>query len=67
MIIAACGMLMIVAAFAGPGKVWLAAWMSVIAGLMTVVVLAGFDAFRTHRYHNDKLPKIRQKTLTDDE
>ena len=67
MIIAACGILIIVAAFAGPGPVWVAAWMSVIVALMTVVALAGFDALRTHRYHLAKLPEIRRKTLHDDE
>jgi hypothetical protein len=67
MIIAACGILIIVAAFAGPGRVWVAAWTSVIAALMTVVVLAGFDAFRTHRYQKAKLPEVRRKTLNDDE
>ncbi len=66
-IIAACGILMIVAALAGPGMIWVAAWMSVIVGLVTVVALAGFDAFRTHRYQNDKLPEIRRKTFNDDE
>lgn len=67
MIIAACGILIIAAAFAGPGPVWVAAWMSVIVALMTVVVLALFDAFRTQRYQKDKLPEIRHQTLNDDE
>ena len=67
LIIGACGVLVIVAAFAGPGPVWVGAWMSVSLALLTVVVLAGFDAFRTHRYHNDKLPKVRRKRLDDDE
>ena len=67
MIIAACGILIIVAAFAGPGAVWVAAWMSVSLALMTVVVLALFDALRTHRYHNAKLPKIRSNGWSDDE
>jgi hypothetical protein len=67
LIIAVCGGLMIVAAFAGPGPVWLAAWMTIIVSMMTVVVLAGFDAWRTHRYHQDKLPEIRRQLLGDDE
>lgn len=66
-IIAASGILIIVAAFAGPGPVWVAAWMCVTVALLTVVVLAGVDAFRTHRYHIQKLPEIRRKTLHDDE
>jgi hypothetical protein len=67
MIIAACGIQILVAAFSGPGRVWVAAWTCVIAALMTVMVLAGFDAFRTHRYQKAKLPEIRGKTLNDDE
>jgi hypothetical protein len=67
LIIATCGVLILVAAFAGPGLVWIAAWMCVIVALMTVVVLAGFDAFRTHRYHHDKLPEIRRDVLGDDD
>lgn len=66
LIIAACGVLILVAGFAGPGPVWVAAWMSVIAALMTVVVLAGFDAFRTHRYQKAKLPEIRRQLFHDD-
>ena len=66
-IIAGCGVLILVAAFAGPGPVWIAAWMIVIVGLMTVVLLAAIDAWRTHRYHHDKLPEIRRDVLGDDE
>ena len=65
-IIALCGVLIIVAAIAGPGPIWVAAWMSVIVALLTVIVLAGFDAFRTHRYQKEKLPEIRRGTLNDD-
>ena len=64
-IIAACGVAILVAAFAGPSLLWLAAWMSVIVGLIAVVFLAGIDAFRTHRYHVEKLPEIRRDTLGD--
>ena len=63
MIIAACGTAIILAAIAGPGPIWIGAWMCVSVALMTVVILAGFDAFRTHRYHREKLPKLRQNSL----
>ena len=66
-IIAACGLLILAAAIAGPGPVWLAGWMIVIAGLFTVVLLASIDAFRTHRYQRAKLPEIRRDILGDDE
>ena len=66
-IIAACGVLILVAALAGPGPVWIAAWMSVILALLTVIILAGFDAFRTHRYQNKKLPENRRDLLSDDD
>ncbi len=67
LIIGACGVLVLVAAFAGPGPVWIGAWMSVTVALFTVVLLAGFDAFRTHRYHRDKLPEIRREIMRDDD
>jgi hypothetical protein len=41
--------------------------MCVIVGLVSVVFLAGIDAFRTHRYQSSKLPEIRRETLGDDE
>lgn len=62
MIIAVCGILILVAAFAGPGPVWIASWMTVMVALAIVVVLAGFDALRTYRYQNAKL-----KSLMDDD
>ncbi|MEM9589074.1 MAG: hypothetical protein AAGA03_17465 [Planctomycetota bacterium] len=65
MILLATGVLIGVAAFAGPDEtaVWLACWLSVIAALLTVVGLALLDAFRTHRYHRNKLPEIRKRAL----
>lgn len=66
-IIAGCGAAIIVAALTGPGPIWIAAWMSVAMGLMTVVVLAGFDAFRTHRYQRTRLRQARHDLLGDDE
>ena len=66
-IIAACGVLILIAAFAGPGPLWIAAWMCVIAGLIAVLFLGGIDAFRTHRYQSNKLPEIRRDILGDDD
>jgi Flp pilus assembly protein TadB len=65
LIIAACGVLILAAAFAGPSPLWMAAWTCVIIGLMTVVLLAALDAFRTHRYHLRKLPEIEREFLDD--
>lgn len=66
-IIGGCGVLVIIAALAGPGLIWIAAWMSVSVALMTVIVLAGFDAFRTHRYQSIRLREVRHRMLGDDE
>ena len=66
-IIAVCGTLVLVAAFAGTGAVWLAAWTCVILGLFAVIFLAGIDALRTQRYHAAKLPEIRREILGDDD
>ena len=66
LIIGGCGVLIFIATLAGPGPVWVAAWMSVSVGLLTVVILALLDAVRTHRYHRKKLPEIREKTLGND-
>lgn len=47
-----CGLLILIATFATPERnvIWLACWFSVIAMLLTIVVLAGVDVFRTYRY-----------------
>lgn len=66
-IIAGCGVLILVAALAGPGLLWMVAWMCVMAGLIAVVFLAGIDAIRTHRYHVDKLPELRRDIFGEDE
>jgi hypothetical protein len=67
LIIGGCGILILVAAFAGHGPLWIVSWMCVIAGLIAVVFLAAIDAFRTHRYHCEKLPEIRREILGEDE
>ncbi len=61
------GLLILVAAFAGPGFVWGMCWLIVSALLLIVVSLALVDAMRTHRYHQQKLPEIRRQLLHDDE
>ena len=66
-VIACSGGLIMVAAFAGPGTIWLFAWMGVILLLLTVVLLAALDALRSHRYHLRKLPEIRKEIFGDQE
>jgi len=65
-LIAICGLLIFVATVAGPGPVWIAAWMIVSVCLLTVVILALLDAIRTQRYQRKKLPEIRRQTLGND-
>ncbi len=65
-IIAGCGLLAMVAAFAGPATpIWVAAWMSIMVALMVIILLALLDAWRTHRYYAAKLPEARRQTLGD--
>ncbi|TWU46243.1 hypothetical protein Poly51_56390 [Rubripirellula tenax] len=64
-IIALCGVCILVAAFIGPGPVWIAAWLSVTVGLATVVGLAGLDVLRTHRYQLAKLQEIGDRRQVD--
>jgi len=68
LIIGCCGVIAVVAGVAGPASVviWILSWLCVMIALMTVVILAGFDALRTHRYHIAKLPEIRRKHLGED-
>lgn len=64
-IIGMCGGLILVATLATPQKrqIWIACWTTVMIALITVVFLALLDAFRTHRYHQAKLPEIRRQIL----
>jgi hypothetical protein len=64
-IIGACGGLILLATLVGPGRIWIAAWMCVTVCLVTVVLLALLDAWRTQRYQRKKLPEIRRQTLRD--
>lgn len=54
-VIGCCGILILVAAFVGPGPIWIAVWASVLVGLVIVIGLATLDALRTHRYQRAKL------------
>ena len=67
LILAGCGVAAIVAAFFGPGRVWVAAWSIVMVSLMAVVLLAGVDALRTQRYLKSKIPEMRRQILGDDD
>ena len=61
-----CGVLILAAGVSGP-RIFMMAWLTVTLALLTVVVLAGLDAFRTHRYLNDKIPEIRRQMLNRDD
>lgn len=58
-LIIGCGLLVAVAAFAGKGVTWVAAWMIVMIILAVIVLLAGLDAVRTIRYQRDKREAIK--------
>lgn len=64
-----CGILIFVSTIATPERriVWLLSWAVVTVLLLSIVMLAGIDALRTHRYHLNKLPEIRKKSLGGDE
>ncbi len=65
MLIGICGVLILTAAIAGKGLFFIAAWTIVSLILMVIVILAGLDAFRTHRHHQDKIRRIRKKAVED--
>lgn len=60
-----CGILVMVATFAGVGLVFAAAWSIVTLTLMVIVILAGLDAFRTLRHQKDKTRRMRQQACED--
>lgn len=60
-ILVACSGLILLATIAGPGPVFVGSWTCVSFALMAVVGLAILDAFRTQRYHQNKLRKIRNQ------
>ncbi len=65
LLFAGCGVLMAVAAFAGPGRVFVAAWMIISLALLTVVLLAGLDALRTSRYEKRRKDQLRKQLLNE--
>lgn len=63
-LIGGAGAMIIFSAFAGPRTpLWAASWLSVIAALLVIVLLALFDAWRTYRYQAEKRPEIRRKNF----
>jgi hypothetical protein len=58
-LLATCGGLMIAAGWAGPGRVWIAAWTAVVILMMCIVVLAFADALRTRQHQMRKLAAMR--------
>ena len=63
LLIGTCGLLILAAAIAGKGVVFVAAWSIVSLILMVILILAALDAFRTHRHHQDKLRRIRERAM----
>ena len=64
-LIGICGLLILVATLSGIGVLFVASWSTVTLILMVIVVLAGLDAFRTHRHHQDKLRRTRERAIED--
>lgn len=62
-LIGICGLLILVATFAGVGVLFLVAWSVVSLILMVILFLAGMDAFRTHRHHQAKLRRLREQAF----
>jgi fluoride ion exporter CrcB/FEX len=65
-VIGFCGALIMFAAFAGKASpLWVAAWLSVMAALIVIILLALLDAWRTYRYQIAKRPEIHRKNFGD--
>ena len=60
------GVIVLVAGYAGPGRVWVLGWLAVSGLLVMVLALAVVDLWRTKRYLRRKLPELRRQTLGDD-
>lgn len=60
-----CGILIVIAAFAGPGRVFIACWMIVSLALMSVFVFAALDFIRTRRYDKKKMSELRKQLLSE--
>lgn len=57
--------LIAIAGIAGRGRLWMICWILVAIVLLLVMLLAVWDAFRTHRYLRQRLPEIQRETLED--
>ena len=64
-LIGICGLLILAATLSGVGIVFVAAWSTVTLILMVIVILAGLDAFRTHRHHQEKIRRTRERAIED--
>ena len=62
-LIGLCGLLILIATFAGVGLVFAAAWSTVTLMLLVIVILAGLDAYRTTRHHQDKMRELRRRAI----
>lgn len=62
-LLALAALLVFIAGLAGPGPVWIAAWLAVCGVLVVVMVLGLFDFYRTNRYLARKLPELRKQVL----
>jgi cation transport ATPase len=58
-LLAFCGVLMIAAGWAGPGRFWIAAWTAVAMLMLCILVLALGDAVRTQAHQIRKLAENR--------
>ncbi|SRR6056297_468711 len=55
--------LIVIAAMAGPGPVWIAMWLAVCGVLIVVMVLGLLDFYRTNRYFARKLTQFHKQSL----
>jgi hypothetical protein len=62
-LIGVCGLMVLIATLAGVGLIFVAMWSTVALTLMVIVVLAGLDALRTHRYHQDRMRELRRRAI----
>jgi predicted tellurium resistance membrane protein TerC len=65
LLIGICGLLILTATLAGIGPIFVAAWSIVTVILMVIIILAGLDAFRTHRHHQEKIRQLRDRAMDD--
>ncbi|MEM6978408.1 MAG: hypothetical protein AAF539_01990 [Planctomycetota bacterium] len=58
-----CGLLILVATLAGNARaaIWAGCWLSVMAVLMVILLLACLDVWRTYRHQIQRLNDLRRK------